>query len=162
APAPSQQPASPQPSARSEPPAVRGERQERPQAPALERPATAAPPERGERRSQPQTAPAPAPPPASPRQPPSARSEPPAARGERQRRTERRERAPGARSAGARDQQLSAVPARRSPRVRRGTGQGQLLRPMATNQMARADLAEERSLSPAHLRRERTPRVEVT
>src|SRR2546425_6701670 len=52
--------------------------------------------------------------------------------------------------------------ARWGPRVRRGTGQGQLLRPMATNQMARADLAEERSLSPAHLRRERTPRVEVT
>src|SRR2546425_13210787 len=52
--------------------------------------------------------------------------------------------------------------ARWGPRVRRGTGQGQLLRPMATNQMARADLAQDRSLSPAHLRRERTPRVEVT
>ncbi|PYN40397.1 MAG: hypothetical protein DMD95_21895, partial [Candidatus Rokuibacteriota bacterium] len=83
APAPSSQPASPQPPARSEPPAVRGERQERPQAPGSERPG---PPERGERRSQPQTAPAPAPPPASPRQPPSARSEPPAVRGERQER----------------------------------------------------------------------------
>src|SRR5437867_2390023 len=63
------------------PRAVRGERQERPQAPGSERPG---PPERGERRSQPQTAPAPSSQPASPQ--PPARSEPPAVRGERQER----------------------------------------------------------------------------
>src|SRR3989454_1614133 len=84
APAPSQQPASPQSPARSELPAIRGERQERPQAPASERPGPLTPPERGERRSQPQTAPAPSQQPASPQ--PSARSEPPAVRGERQER----------------------------------------------------------------------------
>ncbi len=83
-PAPSSQPASPQSPARSEPPAVRGERQERPQAPASERPGPLTPPERGERRSQPQTTPAPSSQPASPQ--PPARSEPPAVRGERQER----------------------------------------------------------------------------
>src|SRR2546426_8536073 len=83
-PAPPSQPASPQSPARSEPPAVRGERQERPQAPASERPGPLTPPERGERRSQPQTTPAPSSQPASPQ--PPARSEPPAVRGERQER----------------------------------------------------------------------------
>ena len=81
-PAPSMQPASPQPPARSEPPVIRGERPERPQGPAPERSGPGAPAERGERRSQPQSTPAPSAPP-PPRQPPAARSEPPVIRGER-------------------------------------------------------------------------------